>query len=710
MSDRVISELQQSTIHPTETWSMIDQRVIDAGNFIDVNGLNVYPQLFQIKQTEHGSYLGLSLAATETLGIDISNQEQICLERVTLGEQDQEVLLITKINNDKHTACGMVTSQGIHYPFKQPIKDLDDISQLNSSDIVSRLDITQGQKLDQINDSLSLTEQLAHMDRLTLERALIDKLQDGWEPDSAQLKFIACMLLADRVGYAHSITDLPWPAAVGSLDDIVATARTPELRKQEAQILYSAGFIPTEQVKSWGSEYFDHAHPALEIILNKMLMSADQKTIADIGSFIVDLNQFFFDEKIDTEWDDLLTVVFNNLDLHSDAALDFGNHIVNLFNNQPDSVYVGNTKLVINHEEYTQHERLFLFTVDHRQEIIYRALAKGDYSEATICKVTGLLLRSSTVSGELNILRGLLTQEMSAEEHQGIENQIRRILGFWGVDVKQEVPVYAALDQLYKAIKFEEYSVSHSTESTREAMLLDTFNQLGIQGNDAILDLGSGTGWLTALMRKHGYAQAYGLDYSTRNVQVATESFGDFYDQGNWYDLKSELEKSDKLPHKCKLIMSLGRSLPHTENQPNFEKVMHEACDSLEDGGYFIFDMPNPEVGSYRENVMKYRDVIRGFGFTDQELEKIWMVVDSPDGNNFYNRFVPPEKLIRDILRNQGFELVPVRITASGEITDGVVREVLPNGLGDENLVFICRKIKKTNITSTYRKVYPSSN
>lgn len=128
-------------------------------------------------------------------------------------------------------------------------------------------------------------------------------------------------------------------------------------------------------------------------------------------------------------------------------------------------------------------------------------------------------------------------------------------------------------------------------EKFRIDFLDEWFDKLGVERNNGIIDLGSGTGWLVGDLTGLGYTDVVGFDASEDNLKVAREKYGDRFVRGDWEKLSEYFIKGEH-----KVIMSLGRSLPHTEKREVFSNVLYQVSETLDDSGVFIFDMPDPEI------------------------------------------------------------------------------------------------------------------
>lgn len=334
---------------------------------------------------------------------------------------------------------------------------------------------------------------------------------------------------------------------------------------------------------------------------------------------------------------------------------------------------------------------------DH-QRVIYESLL--DYPSDQIEKrdhILGLIMRFKGMPAVANDLRKLMVDQTISEVHRNEATKIvGEILGLDELEKKMKaggrlakdgrLEVHAFLGGVYKKCNFAEYEVSLRTKEFRMRNLQGIFEKVGIGKGVKICDAGCGTGWLMEELMKAGYTHVSGFDNDATELATARDllpaetnlSEGDLYSMNRKY-------KDD--PQDALLVM--GRTITHAETEYYLEEILLSAFGTLDDekGGYLIFDLPDTEVsgGAYEENMEFYKNVLRRYGYTDKELEDFCYIVDSPDGENFYNRLVP--KIARAIVLAEQAGFVPVK--------DAFLVEELPNDRGDMNVVLVFKKLSE---------------
>ena len=369
----------------------------------------------------------------------------------------------------------------------------------------------------------------------------------------------------------------------------------------------------------------------------------------------------------------VLSLAVEGLPLESKAGLKIGNQILGFLKEGSEK---GGVQLPLSDfpETGSSLDQLYaeMLTRSDFSPFIYRALVNSDLSPEETNRFAGMLLTKGYAEGlpnNLNMLRGLADNSKLPEaEKEKYRDLIRDIM-----NLRADLPAFTSIEALYAAIKFEEYEVSRKTRTPRLAQLKETFARIGLSHESQILDVACGTGWLVNDERKAGFSGAHGVDSSQRNIEVAKETAGEFFTQGNWYDLPFEDESQDA-------VTCLGRSLPHAENQRNFVRAIRENRRVLKKEGRLIFDMPDPTVGAYAENLHLYREYLKRFGYSDEELADFFYEISSPHRKIFYNRFIPPREMVLGVLAAEGLEV------------EEVIEEEIPDGKGNRNLVYVCRK------------------
>lgn len=222
------------------------------------------------------------------------------------------------------------------------------------------------------------------------------------------------------------------------------------------------------------------------------------------------------------------------------------------------------------------------------------------------------------------------------------------------------------LRDLYANIKFEEYKVNEEMQKTDESVLSGI-----IDNKDKVLDLGAGTGRLAIPLFRKG-VDITALDYVKRHVKLIKKQAPDLNAVNtDWTNTGLESESFN-------VLYSLGRSISHEFNPDRQKKLFAEANRLLKFGGRFCFDVPNREKGQYKELVKKYAEIMGRRNLAYRE----GTIYDSPDGENYFTRYIYSISDIRSLATDNGFEVEEIR------------NENLENGYGDENIYFVLKKVR----------------
>ncbi len=314
-----------------------------------------------------------------------------------------------------------------------------------------------------------------------------------------------------------------------------------------------------------------------------------------------------------------------------------------------------------------------------RQSMVRAGSVSGDEEDS---KKIVLTLGTSRVVTWVNDLRVLYSDpNISFEERVCHEQSLRKLLG-----IGEDKRVFESLGALYKSIKFEEYQVLKSTEPIRSVFLDKLDSWCPGWKNDLVVDAGCGTGWMSYMLADKGCGQIIGVDSSQANLEAArrdsrnsTGEWDNRFVEASWAQIGS------LVGGRAGCVLCLGRSLPHVESLGGFNNAITGFRDALAEGGYLVFDMPKSEVGDYRKNVENYRNLLRKMGFYEEDVEKTHLVVDGPDPDHLYNRYVPDRQEILTMVGYNGFEVVKI------------IEESLPGheNTGDVNVVYVCKKVPK---------------
>lgn len=492
-----------------------------------------------------------------------------------------------------------------------------------------------------------LVPDIRSSDREALVRKVAQRADEGWIPDAPEAEALLCRITADQYfGRTGKVVKrLPWPGG-------------------ETYLPY--GHMPHSYIQN--SDHGEAPVDRLLDIFEEVVPHMDKRDRVKLAAFALKHQRPLYQYSRYQDYG-FIARIFHGIDVAAPGADKLADLMLDIFQNEVDESTIAASDRFAGHvARKTELRRALLW---NGSDLLFRAIAKHR-DTIDVKKFLGLITRDMSITAQINDLRAFTVDpgipDSDKEGHQSI---LRTLLG-----LPEGTPIHPSLEALYASIKFEHYPVSERTRQGRVDMLEDVLKKYHIGPTKRILDLGTGTGWLTDDLRS-SHPRVIGVDASARNIQTARKLYprlSGHFRMADWYDLPADLHGQDA-------ILSLGRSLPHTEDRNHFQDVIKEVRGALLENGLFVFDMPDPRVGSYATNVASYRSVLRNLGYTEKELEDIWYVVDSPDGKNFYNRYVPPKEAIIGLLRHAGFAI------------EEVIDEELPNGHDDRNLVFVCRKV-----------------
>ncbi len=257
---------------------------------------------------------------------------------------------------------------------------------------------------------------------------------------------------------------------------------------------------------------------------------------------------------------------------------------------------------------------------------------------------------------------------------------MHRLLG-----TSEDKPLHMNLESVYQSINFDAYPKNQEAQIQEEDILRQTFNK----GQGTIVSLAQGTGRFLELYKKLGYSNIIGIDISSTNLQTASEkpiSQDPSVNliQGDWEKIPLANESVDAL--EC-----IGRNLPHVENPYRLDRVIEELNRICKSDATIIIDFPNPNVGQYEQAIESTRSRLREFNLPEDHIQETWSIVDSPDGQNYYNRLTPPPEDIIKSFELKGFELISQNT------------KPIPNMPEDQNIYFVFKK--KYDLKKDYKKM-----
>ena len=383
----------------------------------------------------------------------------------------------------------------------------------------------------------------------------------------------------------------------------------------------------------------------------------------------------------------MFDLVFKGIDPWSDLGVSCGGAVLDGIKFKEDQ-YNKSQRRYESDPTWANGEHWWHSNRENRDGMLLRAMARAKQENGEVTDSVGILLRSHEGFGIspddlpalLNRIRETINSTIDERERVGLAELLREILA-----ITTASEAHTSLENLYNAIRFEEYPITAETRRFRTEMLEGVFERFGIDHNSRVIDIACGTGWLVNDLIESGYVHAYGVDSNMRHLNIANQDIEGRFVQGDWHRLPFGSESVD-----CAINME--RSLPHVENSHGFDLALREMNRVLKDGAVGMIDMPDPTQGEYHERLIAYREYLKKYGYPDGALEQFWFEVSSPDGKNFYNRYIPPRETVRWHLLGTGFEVVDV------------IEEDIPGSRGDKNVVFVVRKVasKETGFMRSY--------
>ena len=245
------------------------------------------------------------------------------------------------------------------------------------------------------------------------------------------------------------------------------------------------------------------------------------------------------------------------------------------------------------------------------------------------------------------------------------------------------IPFHKLLEEVYRSIDFENYAPNLEVNEFELNAIDQLLQQEGL-GEGAILDLACGTGRIANGLAMKGYNHIIGVDISDDNLRKAKDSDSTRKVDYRNADIKN-LELDDD---SIDAVIFIGRSSTHAESEKVFRDWLGEIKRVLKPNGIVLVDFPDRNKGEIYKSRKDYIHLLQKLGIpiSAKEGSKAYnYLVDSPDGRNLYNRWIPPVNLIKRIFESQGFDI------------EVYLRRRIANKKGDENIYFLARNIRQKN-------------
>lgn len=228
-----------------------------------------------------------------------------------------------------------------------------------------------------------------------------------------------------------------------------------------------------------------------------------------------------------------------------------------------------------------------------------------------------------------------------ADTDTGLADKLRQLEEIMGVGKS-----YDDLRSLYDDIKFEQYKPNEELNAFETDLLA---SKLPIEGN--ILDIACGTGRLLTTLTERGYKKMRGFDFVPRHVEIAQKNAPlAKVDLNSWSETNYESESFDG-------GYIIGRSATHNMTVEDALSMYREIWRIMKPGAKLIVDYPESTIGGNLELRNRLRQAIERVGIVHAEPG---VVIDSPDGQHYFDRMLP----------------LPDQIVAMGMLTGWEVKEI----------------------------------
>lgn len=363
--------------------------------------------------------------------------------------------------------------------------------------------------------------------------------------------------------------------------------------------------------------------------------------------------------QMDLEIFDLLGPLFGDID---DSEYKDSNYII-IFNYIYDHI-----------DEYRQGcERSYYHfgdtpTGDLVQEIEIFRKAQTFYTISQFSNEKQLALLSILVTAPnksyvtlLNEIRLLIEQEdMAPEKKSRLERTGKLLLGLEPDDPR---PFHTSLESTYRQFAFESYDANIAAQQYDEDLLKAEISKLG--GSDlTIVDVASGTGRMIPILGRIDNAKrVIEVDFSEENIEKARK----YAQEKGFSNIEFRNKSWDQMgiePESVDFAFCIGRSLTLAETEDNFYEALGGIAKTIKLGGTFIFDLPDPNSGNillYRQKHAQFLEKLRvPIGWSVDKngrlLPDVDIVIDGPNEESLYNRYVPQIDKVVEFLSSAGFD------------------------------------------------------
>jgi ubiquinone/menaquinone biosynthesis C-methylase UbiE len=214
------------------------------------------------------------------------------------------------------------------------------------------------------------------------------------------------------------------------------------------------------------------------------------------------------------------------------------------------------------------------------------------------------------------------------KDNPSFQDKFEAVFNYLGFDPKE--PQVDLVRDIYEQIDFSEYSPNQEIQN-REIEIL----KRELKGKKKILDIACGTGRHLKALSTDSSHQLSGIDIVPKHIDEIKQKIPDTDVRvGSWFDMPFEDKSFDA-------AYCLGRSFTHNTTLPDAVQSLREMRRIIKDDGFIIMDLPDPNVGDYKEMIERVRKLASEKNI---DLDLPGLITDSPDFEHFFDRYAPDDK------------------------------------------------------------------
>ncbi len=275
----------------------------------------------------------------------------------------------------------------------------------------------------------------------------------------------------------------------------------------------------------------------------------------------------------------------------------------------------------------------------------------------------------------LNILKDMVASENDVSLKEKLSFLGSILLGYDPTDPHApERPFHVTTQSFYEAFNLGKYEINREAQE-RDTEIVEKFID-GMSDDGTVVDIGCGTGRITNALATKG-RRVIGLDVNSDLLKQAQES-----DETHTVEYRPGSLTRTGLPNNSvSRVIVTGRTAAHVEKtgelhgnfSPSREYKLtggdglmgfwYEINRILDEHGECIFDLADGNKGKYLENKIKMIENLTKLGYfpglqnnaerMKEVAQEFTVIVDSPDGINFLQRYAPSSENVLQCFRTQ---------------------------------------------------------